>query len=237
MTLKTVFTFLDVRWSLGSEYVGNVDGISGRGAHTIKVGSESGADGSVSEMALHHTQFALSAIFPSVKFNSLVLYHLEFTLMCLIPVDISDNAGVFEVYDGIVDEESGSRGGVEDIEVIVFDPRAIEIGSRVCMCMEGNGIFRVAALASPYEVSVDPDLSEGNIACHLILTILIEEDKWVLPRITAVVLTPSGSWMVWVIKLLSKLRDIGNGTRCGGEGDGRVVLSEPNWFVVLHIVI
>ena len=214
-----------------------MDGVSGRGAYTVEVGSELGADGSVSEMVLHHTQLALSATFPSVKFNSLAFYHLEFTLMHPIPVDISDNTRVFEVYDGIVDEESGGRGRMEDVEVIVFDPRTIEIGSGMCACMEGDGIFRVAALASPYKVSVDPNLSEGDVACHLILTILIEEDKRVLLHITVVVLTPSGSWMVQVIKLLSELRDVGNGARCRGEGDGRVVLSEPKWFVVLHIIV
>jgi len=203
----------------------------------VEVGSESGADSSVSKMALHHAQLALSAIFPFVEFNLLVFYCLEFTLMCPIPVDISDNTGVFEVYDGIVDEESGGRGRVEDVEVIVFDPRTIEIGSGMCTCMEGNGILKVTVLVSPYKVSVNPNLSEGDVVCHLILTILIEEDKQVLPHITAVVLAPSSSWMVWVIKLLSELRDIGNGARCGGEGDGRVVLSEPNWFVVLHVIV
>jgi len=92
-------------------------------------------------------------------------------------------------------------------------------------------------LASPYKVSIDANLSEGNIVCHLILTILIEEDKWVLPYITAVVFTPPISWMVWVIELLSELRDIGDRARCGGEGNGRVVLSKPNWFIALHIVV
>jgi len=222
---------------LGSKDARDVGCISGRGVDIVEVGSESGADGSVGEMALHHTQLALSAIFSSVKFNSLAFYHLKFTLMCPIPVDICNNTGIFEVYDGIVDEESGGRGRVEDVEVIVFDPRTIEIGSRMCACMEGDGIFRVAVLASPYKVSVDPNLSEGDVACHLILTILIEEDKRVLPYITVVILAPSGSWMVRVIKLLSELRDVGNGARCGGEGDGRVVLSKPNWFIVLHIIV
>jgi len=217
--------------------VGDVDGVSGRGAYTVEVGNESGADGSMSKMALHHTQLALSTIFPFVKFNSLTFDCREFALVCLIPIDVSDNTGVFEVYDGIVDEESRGRGRVEDVEVIVFDPRTIEIGSGMSTCMEGDRIFRVAALASPYKVSVNPNLSEGDVVCHLILTIFIKEDKRVLLRITTVVLAPSGSWMVRVLKLMSELRDVGNGARCGGEGDGRVVLSEPNWFVVLHVVV
>jgi len=157
--------------------------------------------------------------------------------MCSISIDVSNNTGILEIDDGIVDEELGSGGRVENIEVVIFDPRTIEIGGGMCTCVEGNGKLRVAVLASPYKVSIDSNLSEGDVVCHLVLPVLIKEDKRILPRITAVILTPSSSWMVQVIKLMSKLRDVGNGARCGGEGDGRVVLSEPNWFIILHIVV
>jgi len=214
-----------------------VDGISGRGIDTIEMRNESGANCSIGKVSFHHAEFALGTVFPLIKLNLLVLYHLEFALMCSISIDVSNNTGILEINDGIVDEESGSGRRVENIEVIIFDPRMIEIGGGMCTCVEGNGKLRVAALASPYKVSINPNLPEGDVACHLILPVLIEEDKQVLPHITAVVLAPSSSWMVWVIELMSELRDIGNGARCGGEGDGRVVLSEPNWFVILHVVI
>jgi len=214
-----------------------VDGISRRGADTIEMRNESGANSSASKVSFHHTELAMGAVFPSIKLDSLALYHLEFALMCSISIDVSNNTGILEIDDGIVDEKSGSGGRVENVEVVIFDPRAIEIGSGMCTCMEGDGKLRVATLASPYKVSIDSDLPEGDITCHLILSVLIEEDKRVLPRITAVVLAPSSSWMVWILKLMSKLRDVGNGARCGGEGNGRVVLSEPNWFIVLHIAV
>ena len=104
---------------------------------------------------------------------------------------------------------------MENAKPIILDSRTIEIGRWKCLCMKGDGVLRVALFAGPYKVSINPNLSEGDVACHLILPILIEEDKWVLSYITTVILTPSNSWMVWVIKLLSELRDIGNGTRCG----------------------
>ena len=214
-----------------------MDGISRGGVNAVKVRDKSGVNSSVSEVSFHHTKFALGTVFSPVKLDLLALYCLEFTLMCLISINVSDNTRILEINNGIVDEESGSGGGVENVEVVIFDPRAIEIGSGMCACMERNGEFRVAMLASPYKVSINPDLPEGDITCHLILSILIEEDKRVLPCITAVVLAPSNSWMVWVIKLLSKLRDVGNGARRGGKGDGGVVLSEPDWFVVLHVVV
>jgi len=214
-----------------------VDGVSGRGTDTVKMGNKSGANSSVGEMSFHHTELALGTIFPLIELNSLALYRLEFTLMRSIPVNISDNTGILEIDDGVVDKELGSGGGVENVEVVIFDPRAIEIGGRVCTCVEGNRKLGVTPFASSYKVSVDPNLPESDIACHLILSVLVEEDKWVLPRITAVILAPPSSWMIWVVKLLSKLRDVGDGTRRGREGDGGVILSKPNWFVILHVVV
>jgi len=214
-----------------------VDGISGRRTDAVKMGNKLGANSGASEMSFHHAELALGTIFPLIELDSLALYRLEFTLMCSIPIDISDNTGILEINDGVVNEESGSRGGMENVEVVIFDPRAVEIGGRVCTCVEGNSKLGVTPFASSYKVSVDPKLPESDIACHLILPVLVEEYKWVLLRITAVILAPPSSWMVWVVKLLSKLRDVGDGTRCGREGDGGVILSEPNWFVTLHVVV
>ena len=237
MALETVFTFFNIRWSLSSEDAGNMNSGSGGGTNVVEMGNESGVNSGISEVSFHHTEFALGAVFPLIKLNSLALYHLKFALMCLISIDVSNNTGILEIDDGIVDEKLGGGGRVENIEVVIFDPRTIEVGGGVCTCMEGNGILRVATLASPYKVSIDSNLSEGDVACHLVLPVLVEEDKWILLRITVAVLAPSGSWMVWVVKLMSELRDVGNGARCGEEGDGRVVLSKPNWFVVLHIIV
>jgi len=205
--------------------------------NTIEMRGESGANGSVSEMSFHHIELALCIALPPIKLNLLVFYCLEFALICSIPVDISNNAGVFKIYNGIVDEESGGGGRMEDIEVVIFDPRAIEVGSRMCLCMKGNGIFRVTPLVHPYDVSIYPNLSECDVLCYFILPILIEEDKGVLACITAIVLAPSCPWVVRVIKLFGKLGNIGDGTRCGREGDGRVVLSELEWFVALYIIV
>jgi len=214
-----------------------MNGVSGRGVDVVKMGGESGANGSIGKVSFHHTELRLSDIFPLIKLNSLALYRLEFALMCLISVNVSDNTGILEIDDGIVDEELGGGGGMEDIEVIVFDSGAIEIGSGMCTRVEGNGELGITALASPYEMSINSNLPEGDVTCHLILPVLIEENKWVLPRITTVVLTPPTSWVVWIVELIRELGNVGNRTGCGREGDGRVVLSESDWFVTLYIVI
>jgi len=214
-----------------------MNSISGRGVNAVKMGNESGADGSVSEVAFHHDKLALSIFFPSIKLNSLALYRLKFALMHSIPINISDNTRVLEVYDGVVDEESGGGRGMEDIEVVVFDPRTLEIGRGVCACMKGDRVLRVSPFANSYNVSINPDLSEGDILRYFILPILIEEDKGILLRITAVVLAPPSSWVIGVVKLLSKLGNIGNGAGCRRKGDSGVIRGEPNWLVVLYVII
>jgi len=103
--------------------------------------------------------------------------------------------------------------------------------------MKGDGVLRVSPFVDSYNVSVNPNLSKGNVSWNFILAILIEENKGVLPCITAVVLTPSGSWMIGVIKLLSKLGNVGDGTSCGGEGDSGIVCGKSNWFVTLNIFV
>jgi len=237
VAFETVFTFLDVRWSLGSKDTGDVDGVSGRGTDTVKVRDKSGANCSIGEVSFHHVEFALSTIFPLIELNSLALYRLKFALMCPISVDVSNNTRILEIDNGIVDEESGSGGRMKNVEVVIFDPRAIEVGGGMCMCVEGDRELGFPTLVSPYKMSIDPDLSEGDVMCHLVLSVLVEEDKQILPHITAVIFAPSDSWMVWVVKLMSELRNIGNGARCGREGDGGVVLSESDWFIALYIVV
>jgi len=196
MALKAVFSFFDVGWSLSSEDMRDVNSVSGGGANTIEMGSESSADSGESKMVFHQAELALSVAFSFVKLNSLVLYHLEFIMMRPISVNISDNARVFEIYNGVIDEELGSGGRVENVEVVIFDPRTIEVGGRVCMCMKRNGVFRVSLFADPYNVSINSNLSKGDVSCNFVLPVLIEKNQGVLPRITAVVLTLPSSWVI-----------------------------------------
>ena len=107
---------------------GNVNSVSGRGTKTVEVWDEPCTNGGISEVALHHAEFALGIVLPSIELDSLALYCLELILMRPIPVYVSNNAGVFEVYNGVVDEESGCGRWVKNVEVIIFDPRTIELG-------------------------------------------------------------------------------------------------------------
>ena len=215
----------------------DVNGISGRRTGAVKMGNKSGAHGGISKVSFHHTELCLSVVFSLVKFDLLAFYRLELVLVCPIPIDISNNTRILEIDDGVVDKESGGRARVKNIEVIIFDPRTIEIGSGMCTCMKGDGNFGITVLAGPYKVSINADLSEGDISCHFVLPVLVEKNKWVLPRITAVVLAPPSSWMVRVIQLFGELGNIGNRAGSGGKRDGGIVCGKPNWFIALYIVI
>ena len=168
-----------------------MDSVSGRRTNAIEVRDEPSADGGVGEVTLHHAELALGVIFPFVELDTLAFHRLEFALMRPISINVSDNARIFKFYDSVVDEKSRGGRRMEDVEVVIFDPRAIEIGGGVCPCMKGNGVFGVTLLASPYEVCVDPNLSKGDVSRDFVLPILIEEDEGVLPQITTVILAPS----------------------------------------------
>jgi len=99
-----------------------MDGISGRRANAVKIRDKLSADGSVSKVSFHHIEFALGTVLPFIKLNSLAFYCLKFALMHPISINVSNNAGIPEINDSIVDEESGGRGRVKDIEVVIFDP-------------------------------------------------------------------------------------------------------------------
>jgi len=214
-----------------------VNGVSGRRTNTIEVRYEPSADGGVGEVTFYHAELALCVILPFVKLDTLAFYRLELALMRSISINVSDNTRVFKIYNGVVDKESRGGGRVEDVEVVVFDPRAVEIGRGVCSCMEGNGVLGIALLASPYKVGVDPNLSKGDVSRDFVLPILIEKDKGVLPRITAVVLAPSEAWVIGIVYLDTELGNVGDGTRCGRKGDSRVIRSESDWFFTLNVVI
>ena len=214
-----------------------MNSVSGGGANAVKMRNEPSANSGIGKMSFHHTELALSIALSSVELNSLALYHLELILICPISINVSDNARVFEIYDGIVNEELGGGRRVENVEVIILDPRMIEIGRGVCLCMKGDGVFRVSLFIDSYNVSINPDLSEGDVLRYFILPILIEEDKRVLPRITAVVLAPPISWVIRVVELLSELGNIGDGAQHGRKGNGRVISSESYWLIALNVVI
>jgi len=117
---------------------------------------------------------------------------------------------------------------VKNIEIEIFDPRAIEVRGGICTCMKGNGVLGVTLLTNSYKVSVNPNLSKCDVSRYFVLPVLIEEYKGVLSRITAIVLAPPKSWVIGVVYLYAKLGHIGDGTGRGRKGNGGVIRGKPN---------
>ena len=88
---------------------------------------------------------------------------------------------------------------VENVEVSVLDPAAIEVGRGICLGMEWGGVFGFALALSADRMSLFVNSPEANIFCYFRLVLLIEEDKGVMTRVASVEESPSNTWMGGVI--------------------------------------
>jgi len=74
-----------------------------------KVGLKASAYCCMSKIALHGKEFGLGTIFYIVQLDSLSLHVGQLVLVRLVPVHISDDPWVFEVDEGVVNEELTGR--------------------------------------------------------------------------------------------------------------------------------
>jgi len=105
---------ITVGWSLASKDTGNVetrgreDGRWRRRVCSNKVRKEASTDRCMSKVSLHCKEFVLGAIFGISKLHSTPLHILQLSLVCPIPVYVSNYPRVFEVNQGVVDKEMTS---------------------------------------------------------------------------------------------------------------------------------
>jgi len=153
-------------------------------------------------------------------------------------VYISDDPRVFEVDQGIVDKEMTSGRGVKNVEISIFDPDAIEIGRGESSSMKGGGVLAGALVPNTDKVSIFVDTSITDILGSLRLSFLIEEDDGVKVGLSAIVLHPSFTRVVGVLKVAGEWGSKTNRFRRGcGLSDGGLVLSEANRLVTIDAII
>jgi len=75
----------------------------GKGADTSEVGNKASAYSSVGEVAFHNTELGLCISLTVVKLSALMFDCHELVLVCPIPINVSNNTRVLEIYNGIVD--------------------------------------------------------------------------------------------------------------------------------------
>jgi hypothetical protein len=145
-------------------------------------------------------------------------------------MDVSNDTRVFEIGEGIVDEGVSSVGGVEDVVVRVFWTRTIKIGGGKGACMEREGVNNASLIASPHESGLISNRLIGDVLGGLGLAKLVDEDEWVVPKVSRIKLFPSFTRMVSVSEegegMVAQAGN-GNGTGSkaamnnGGRGAGR----------------
>ena len=203
-----------------------------------KVGKEMSTNRCVGEILLHYKELGLGMVFSVGKLYSTPLHVFQLDLVCPIPVYISDYPRVFEVDQGVVDKETTSGRGVEDIEVGVLDSSLVEIGRGEGSSVKGGGIFSIALAMNADKMSIFVDTPVADVLGGFRLSFLIKEDDGVEVRLSTVVLYPSFTRVIGVLKVTSKWGGKVNRLRGGsGSGDSRLVLSEANRFITVDTVI
>ena len=145
---------------------------------------------------------------------------------------ISDDPRVFKVDQSVIDKKATSRRRVEDIEVSVFDPNAVEVGRGKCSGMEGGRVLAIALASYSYKVSIFSNAPIRDVSSRLCLSFLIEEDNGVEVRLSPIVSYPSLSRVFGILKIASEGRGKSDRLRGGGRpSDSGVVLGEANGFI------
>ena len=151
---------------------------------------------------------------------------------------IGDDPRVFEVDQGIVDKEAASRGRVEDVEVRILDPNAVEVGGGKCSGVKRGRVFAVALASYSYKVSVLSNTPIRDIPSRLRLSFLIEENDGVEVGLSSVISYPPFSRMVGILEITSEGRGKPDGFgRGSGPSDSGVVLGEADRFVRVYAVV
>jgi hypothetical protein len=192
------------------------EGASRRGgrATLVEMGDEAGANGGVGEAALGVQKLTFELLFAVLDGDFLPLAALSLIDVRAVPVDISDNARVLEVSKGIIDEGTGSVGGVENVVVRIFGTWAIEIGRGEGACMKREGVDYTAFLTSTHESGLVSYWLVGDVLGGLRLAELVDEDERIMPKVSGVKLLPSFARMV-------SISDEGEGVVArAGDGNG-----------------
>jgi hypothetical protein len=115
-----------------------------------------------------------------------------------VPVDISNDARVLEVSKGIVNKGAGGVGRMKNVVVHILGTRAVKIGRGEGACVKGEGIDNTAFVPGTHKSGLISDWLIGDVFGSLGLAKLINEDEWVVPKISGVKFFPAFARVVSV---------------------------------------
>ena len=121
---------------------------------------------------------------------------------------------------------------MEDVEVSILDPKAVEIRGGECSSVKRDGILVITFASYSYKVSVFSNTPIRNVPSSLRLSFLIEEDNGVEMGLSPVISYPPFSRVLWILKIASEGGGKPDRFRRGGRpSNGGVVLGEADGFV------
>jgi len=127
---------------------------------------------------------------------------------------------------------------VKDIEIGVLDPSSVEVGRGEGLSVKRGGIFLIALSTNADKMSVFIDTPVADILGSLCLSFLVKEDNGVEVRLSTIILYPSFTRVVGVLKVTSEWGGEANRLRGrSGSGDSRLVLSKMGRFVTVNAVV
>ena len=149
---------------------------------------------------------------------------------------VCNDPWIFEVNKGIVDKETTGGRGMEDVEVGVLDPRAIEVRRRKGLSMKGGRIFAIALASHSYKVSIF-NAPITNVLSRFRLSFFVEKHDGVKVGLGSIISYPPFTRVVWVLEVTSEGRSKANGLRRGcGSSNGRLILCKADWLIAVNTV-
>ena len=122
---------------------------------------------------------------------------------------ICDDPWVFKVNKSIVDKEMTSGQRMEDVEISIFDPRAIEVQGGEGSSVERSGVFMVTLASHSYKMSVFPNAPITDVLSCFCLSLFIKEDDGVEVGLSSIIPYPPITRMVRILEITSE-----GGGRC-----------------------
>jgi hypothetical protein len=168
---------------------------------------------------------------------------LPLAALCLVkvraePVDIGNDPRVLEIGKSIINKGAGSVGGVKDVVVHIFGTRAVEVGERKRMCVEREGVDNSAFLASAHKLGLISNWLVGDVFGSFSLAKLIDEDEWIIPKVSCIKLLPAFTRMVRVSSIGKRMvTRASDRDRAGGKATmddrGR---GAGEWLLFIHVI-
>jgi hypothetical protein len=209
---------------------------SGRAA-LVEVGNKVGADGGMGEMTLGVQKLTLKLLLIVLDGDLLPLAALCLVNVRAVPMDISNDARVFEVSKGLVNKGAGGVGRMKNVVVHIFGTGAIEVGGREGSCVERKGVDDTTFLASAHESGLIPNWLIGDVLGGLGLTELVDEDEWIMSEVSRVKLLPA---LTRVISIKGKSEGVVTRAGDGDRASGKAAMDDRGrragkWLFFVHV--